>query len=79
MNCVARLGQKSALLALAFYRNHISSLMLPRCRFYPSCSEYARQAIQRKGLLWGLWLTLGRLGRCHPFSRAPFFDPPPLE
>ncbi|MBN2097591.1 MAG: membrane protein insertion efficiency factor YidD [Candidatus Omnitrophica bacterium] len=64
-----------ALKALAFYRNYISILMLPRCRYYPSCSVYAQEAISKKGLWQGLNLSLRRLLRCHPFSRHNFFDP----
>ncbi len=38
------------------------------CRFYPSCSEYTKQSLERHGISRGLWLGLKRLGRCHPFS-----------
>ncbi|MBL7092147.1 MAG: membrane protein insertion efficiency factor YidD [Candidatus Omnitrophica bacterium] len=65
----------SVILAIDFYRNCISRLMLPRCRFYPTCSAYAREAIEKKGLWPGLGMSLKRLLRCHPFSRAHFFDP----
>ena len=46
------------------------------CRFHPSCSEYAREAVTTHGLVRGLWLALGRVSRCHPFSR-PGIDPVP--
>ena len=46
------------------------------CRFYPSCSNYAREAIHLHGALRGGWLTLKRLGKCHPFHPGGF-DPPP--
>jgi putative membrane protein insertion efficiency factor len=46
------------------------------CRFHPSCSEYAREAVTSHGLVRGLWLALGRVSRCHPFSR-PGIDPVP--
>jgi putative membrane protein insertion efficiency factor len=46
------------------------------CRFYPSCSNYALEAIQLHGTLRGSWLTLKRLSKCHPFHPGGF-DPPP--
>jgi hypothetical protein len=46
------------------------------CRFYPSCSNYALEAIHLHGVLRGGWLTLRRLGKCHPFHPGGF-DPPP--
>lgn len=59
---------KSFLLFLiTFYRYAISPLMGNHCRYYPSCSAYAEEAIQRYGGLRGGWLGLRRLLRCHPF------------
>ena len=66
---------KSVILAIAFYRKYISCLMLPRCRFTPTCSAYAQEAIKKMGLIRGLAISLQRLFRCHPFSRARFYDP----
>jgi putative membrane protein insertion efficiency factor len=65
-----------ALGLIALYRLVISPLLGPRCRFYPSCSEYGEQALERFGLMKGLWLTIRRLGRCHPFH-AGGVDPVP--
>lgn len=48
------------------------------CRFHPTCSEYARQAIQSRGLVRGGWLALRRIGRCHPWSEGGL-DPVPGE
>ena len=57
------------LLALiSAYRRWISPLLGPRCRFIPSCSAYGLEAIRRHGPWRGGWLTLRRLGRCHPFT-----------
>jgi putative membrane protein insertion efficiency factor len=54
------------------------SPLLPRaCRFYPSCSEYAREVFLSHGLARGLFLAVRRVGRCHPFNPGGF-DPPPV-
>jgi len=52
---------------LAGYRNFVSPLLGPRCRFYPSCSAYAVEAVQLHGAARGSWLAVRRLARCHPF------------
>lgn len=53
----------------------ISKLFLPRaCRFYPTCSEYALQALQRYGCIQGLWLSIKRILKCHPFHPGGY-DP----
>lgn len=61
---------------LTVYRRFISPLLGPRCRFYPSCSAYALEAVQVHGALRGSWLALRRLSRCHPFH-AGGIDPVP--
>lgn len=64
---------------IRFYRKGISPLTPPSCRFIPTCSEYAMQAIERYGALKGGWLALRRLMKCHPFHRQNSieYDPVP--
>lgn len=58
-----------ALLAVVrFYQNAISPLFLPRCRYFPTCSAYALEAVQLHGASRGSWLAVRRLGRCHPWT-----------
>lgn len=61
---------------IGLYRYLISPLLGNNCRFYPSCSEYAQTAIQRFGVVRGGWLSLRRLGCCHPWH-AGGLDPVP--
>ena len=49
-----------------FYQLLISPLLGPRCRFYPSCSHYTMEALQKHGVIYGSWLAIRRIGRCHP-------------
>ena len=71
---------KRVFLALiSFYQKHISPLTPPSCRYTPTCSEYALQAIERYGALKGGWLAFRRLMKCHPFHRQKSieYDPVP--
>lgn len=61
---------------IRFYKIAISPFLGSRCRFYPSCSEYTLEALQKHGLLRGSWLSLRRIGRCNPWH-AGGFDPVP--
>ena len=64
------------------YRLLLSPLMPARCRFTPSCSAYALEALDQHGPAKGLWLTVRRLARCHPISwlgGSSGFDPVPLS
>jgi putative membrane protein insertion efficiency factor len=68
---------RSLLLALVTsYRRWLSPLLTPRCRFHPSCSAYAQEALTTYGAGRGSWLALRRLARCHPFHRGGY-DPVP--
>ena len=61
---------------IRLYQRALSPLLGPRCRYYPSCSQYALEALDEHGVLRGLWLALKRIGRCHPLH-AGGFDPVP--
>jgi putative membrane protein insertion efficiency factor len=61
---------------IRMYQLTLSPMLGPRCRFYPSCSHYGIEAIDRHGALHGSWLTIKRIGRCHPFHEGGF-DPVP--
>lgn len=64
------------LFPLYVYSNYISLLFAPRCRFYPSCSKYAYDAVDTHGVFKGLGLSIIRLCKCHPFNEGGF-DPVP--
>ena len=68
---------RAALLALRFYKTYLSILFAGSCRFEPTCSRYAYEAIERFGVARGVWLGLKRLLRCHPLSRKFGYDPVP--
>ncbi|MCH8295589.1 membrane protein insertion efficiency factor YidD, partial [Candidatus Poribacteria bacterium] len=53
--------------AIHFYRKFISPFFAPTCRFHPTCSQYALEAIKMYGTLKGGWLTIKRLSKCHPY------------
>lgn len=71
---------KQLLLALIrFYRTNISPLRPPCCRFIPTCSAYALEAVEKYGALKGGWLALKRICKCHPFhkQKSIVYDPVP--
>jgi uncharacterized protein len=67
---------KLLLLLIKAYRYGISPLLGPSCRFFPTCSEYAAQAIEKHGAGHGGWLALKRIARCHPWHPGGY-DPVP--
>lgn len=64
------------LLALRTYKRFISPLLPPMCRFLPTCSIYAMEAVQKYGVIRGSWMATRRLFRCHPFHPGGW-DPVP--
>ncbi|MGN8159805.1 membrane protein insertion efficiency factor YidD [Salinisphaera sp. SWV1] len=62
---------------ILFYRYAISPLLGPRCRFAPTCSEYALTALSRHGPIRGSWLAIRRVTRCHPLNEGGFDPVPP--
>ena len=62
---------------IRFYQMHISPCLPPRCRFIPTCSQYALEAVEKYGPLRGGWLALRRFLRCHPFYKGDMYDPVP--
>jgi putative membrane protein insertion efficiency factor len=67
---------------IRFYQWCVSPLLGANCRYYPTCSCYAQESIERHGALRGLWLALRRIGRCHPWHPGGYDpvpdSPPPL-
>jgi len=68
---------RTALFALSFYKTYLSIVFAGTCKYDPTCSRYAYEAIDRFGVLRGGWLGLKRLLRCHPFSGRFGYDPVP--
>jgi hypothetical protein len=66
--------KKAALFIINIYRRLISPALPPSCRFYPSCSQYAYEAFDKYGFLKGMYLTIRRLSKCHPFNPGGY-DP----
>ena len=61
---------------ISIYQRLISPLVGPCCRFHPTCSEYAKEALESHGLVMGIWLTIKRMSKCHPLGGSGF-DPVP--
>ena len=69
--------KKLFLSLIRFYQKAISPAFPARCRFRPTCSRYAYEAITKYGAIKGGWLALKRLSRCHPFYKGNWYDPVP--
>lgn len=70
------MAKKILLILIRFYRRCISPLFPPCCRFYPTCSAYALEAVTKYGAAKGGWLALKRILKCHPFHPGGY-DPVP--
>jgi len=68
--------KKIILIIIRYYQLYLSPFFPDTCRFYPGCSEYCIEAIERFGIIRGLWMASKRILRCHPFSRGGY-DPVP--
>ena len=69
--------KKLLLSLIRFYRRHISPHLPPMCRYYPTCSCYAIEAIETHGAFWGTLLAVWRILRCNPLSRGGYDPVPP--
>ena len=72
------MGKKIFISLIRFYQKFVSPLKPPSCRFYPTCSQYGLEAIQRFGAIKGCYLTIKRILKCHPFHPGGY-DPVPTE
>lgn len=68
--------KRTTLLLIRVYQGAVSPWLPPACRYEPTCSEYAKVAVERHGLGRGAWLAIRRIGRCHPFGGSGW-DPVP--
>lgn len=74
---IAKIMQKGVYALIRFYQIAISPMLPPRCRYVPTCSQYAIEALKLHGLSKGVWLATKRVCRCHPFG-GHGYDPVPL-
>lgn len=70
------LGRRVVVFLLLFYKSQISPFLPSACKYQPTCSMYAKEAVERFGVRKGLWLATRRVLRCHPFAQGGF-DPVP--
>lgn len=70
--------KRAMLVLLRGYQYTLRPMLGSHCRFYPSCSDYAMEAVERHGAMRGAWLAVRRVGRCHPYHPGGF-DPVPEE
>jgi len=66
--------QRAIMMLLRGYKRFVSPLLPSACRFYPTCSEYMMEAVEKHGVPRGVWMGVRRIGRCHPFHSGGY-DP----
>jgi putative membrane protein insertion efficiency factor len=71
--------KKAVLFFISIYRKFVSPALPPACRFYPSCSEYAHEAVERHGVIRGAALSTRRILKCHPYNLGGYDPVPPKE
>lgn len=71
---IGKILTKACIAMVRFYQKYISPLKGPTCRFYPTCSQYSIEAFKKYGFLKGLYLTIRRISKCHPFHPGGY-DP----
>lgn len=74
-----KLSRRAVQAPIHVYRKFISPLKPPTCRFYPTCSQYALEAIEIHGVVKGVGLAARRIGKCHPFHPGGFDPVPPIK
>ncbi|MBR1883533.1 MAG: membrane protein insertion efficiency factor YidD [Clostridia bacterium] len=67
---IINIPRKIAILLISFYQKHISIGTKKNCKFYPTCSEYSKQAFEKYGFIKGLVLSIKRIIKCNPFSKG---------
>lgn len=72
-------GARVLMFFVAAYRRLLSPLLGQQCRFHPTCSAYSLEALRTHGAARGTWLTVRRIGRCHPFNPGGYDPVPPLR
>lgn len=77
LHTIVRLPAMAVIGLIRLYQRFISPLSGPTCKFYPTCSAYAVQALQTHGLIKGTMLAVARLARCHPWQLGGINPPPP--
>ena len=68
-----------AVMLVGVYRRFVSPLLGDNCRYRPTCSEYAQDALRTHGFVRGLWMAMRRLGRCHPWHEGGYDPVPPAR